>query len=954
MAARNFFDHTNPSGFNPTFRANAAGYAGTAGENIGAGYDTIDATYRFWMATPSERRNILSLYTNFDSTYHYDDLGFGAALNVPGALYTSYYTADFGNPTSDTRSPKLTGVVFTDTSGDNFYSIGEGLASVRIDAFTGSSTTGTPAGTYTTDAAGNYQFALANGSYTVVFTRLSDSFRVTKTVTINGQNAKLDARASELINPDEHANAGQWSLATVVAIDASTAAGASTGGINNSGDTDLFTFTAARSGSTTIWAIPTGGAFTARLRIYNSSQTLIATGSAGSPLTSSIAAVSLTAGQTYFVLVDAGGTSGTGNYGLSIQGPPPPPDDFANAGQWSQAALITIDSDAGNGARAGQLEVGSDSDLFTFTAPRTGSTTLSSLITGGGLTSRIRLYDAAHTLLATGYTGTSAGDSTITASLTGGQTYFLLIDSPNASTGTYSAQVIGPAAPPPDDYADAAEWSLAAAMTVNSTTGNASITGHIEVGGDTDLFTFIAGKSGLTTISSLIASGSLTSRIRIYDNTHTLLATGAAGTNGLDSVATATLTLGERYFILIDSADAAATGDYTVSIAAPTDPAIPPQYLDASGQPVNPVFLNGKPTLTFINQSGHPVIAIRSATGVWNLTDLQTTTNSPSGVTSLISWVEPRDGLLYAAAASPSGLLLFKLAASNTWSFRNITAEVLVSRPIVSNLATFVDNAGLRQIGGLTAEGHMVSYWMTGLMWPQGWRYYYTDIATRDLTLRNHPQPAIAGNITTYVTQKNSLNYVTLSPAGNVILFFRPGGGLATQLWNTANLTVLTGAAPFVGTITATETSARIVNISGTDATGNLWMITWRSGEGWKSRNVTAATASDGSVALTPGSAASWINTAGAGFVAGITSGGALVLYRYTFTANQNTWTFATLSASITGAPIAAGTLRATTLSTGAILIAATTTAGEVLRYTFTPGGNGTWTAENVTDLLMP
>ncbi len=961
MAAEHFFEHTSPGGFNPTYRAQAAGYAGTAGENIGAGYATVDALYRAWMDTPSERRNILSLYSNFDANYRYDDLGMGVALNVPGAAYPSYYTADFGNPTPASRAPQLSGVVFTDTNGDDFYTIGEGLAAIRIDAFAGTSTTGTPVATYTTDAAGNYQFPLPSGSYTVVFTQASDNTRVVKAVSISGQNAKLDAKAAELAPPppppDDHANAGQWNLASTIAINPSTGDGGTSGTLGIPGDSDIFTFTAAKTGTHDFYGLPLGAAFSARIRIYNAAQSLIATGSPLGVPTNAKGSAQLAAGATYFIVIDAGITGGTGDYVLLVRAPlppPPPPDDFASSGEWSQAAPIAIDPDIGSGARSGQIEAGADSDLFTFTAPRSGSTTLSSLVTGGTLTARIRLYDAGHTLIATGDAGASPANSIIAATLTGGQTYFLLVDSLNNATGSYSVQVVGPAAPPPDDYANAGEWSLAAALSVDSASGNASITGRIEVGGDADLFAFIAAKAGPTTISALISSGALSSRIRMYDADHALIATGIAGSNSLDSIATATLTLGQRYYILVDSADPSATGDYTVWLLAPTVPPIPPQYLDASGEPVNPVYINTKPTLAFINQQGRPVIAVRSASGSWSLTDLQATTNSPNGVTSLISWLEPRDGLLYAAAATPSGLILFKLAPDNTWSFRNITAEVRVSRPIVSNLATFVDNSGLRQIGGLTAEGHLVSYWMTGLLWPQGWRYYYTDLATRDLTLRGHAQPALSSNFVTYVTQKNSLNYVTTDPAGNVILFFRPGGGLATQLWNWANLSQITGAPPVVGNITAAETSGRVVNISGTDASGNLWMITWRFGEGWRSRNVTGATSSGGSVPLATGTVTSWINSAGAGFVAGLTTGGDIVLYRYTFTGGQSTWTFATLSAGVAGATALAGPLRTTTLDGGAILIAGATSSGQIVRTTFAEGAGGGWIAENVTELLMP
>jgi hypothetical protein len=952
MAAHNFFDHINLGGGDATLRAHFQNYQGTAGENIGGGYDTIDALYRSWMGTPDERRNILSLYTTFDSTYRYDDLGFGVAANVPGAAFTSYYTADFGNPTPATRRSNLTGVVFTDTSGDNFYTIGEGLANIRIDAYTGSNTSVAPVATYTTDAAGNYQFPLTNGSYTVVFTRTSDNFRVAKTVTVSGVNVKLDAKASELAPlPDDYPNAGQWSQAAAVTVDPATGNGALTGAIIVSGDSDLFTFTAPRSGAATISLAPVGGAFTGRIRIYNSSQTLLATGTPGTPSTTSTASITLTAGQTYFVLADAGVTAGTGSYVLLVQGPPPPPDDFADSGQWSQAAVIPVDSGTGSGTRSGQIALSSDSDLFTFTtrpALDPHATTLFAHVTGGDLVARVRIYNAAHALIGTGTA--SGADSTIQLSLAGSTTYFMLVDA-LSGTGSYTVGEVPLASPPVDDYANAGEWDLAAALAVDSSTGNATITGRIENPGDADLFTFLAGKAGVTTIASIVTGGAVPSRIRIYDNAHTLIATGVIAGNGLDSTASATLTQGQRYFALVDSTDASAVGLYSVQLTAPADPPIPPQYLDAGGQPINPVYLGTKPTLAFINQLGHASIAVRSATGAWSLTDLQTSTSSPGGATSLISWVEPRDGLLYAAAATPSGLILYKLGTNNTWSFRNITFEVKISRAIVSNLATFVDNAGLRQIGGLTAEGHLVTYWMTGLLWPQGWRYYYTDLSSRDLTLRNHAQPTMAGNFVTYVTQKNSLNYVGTDPNGNVILFFRPSGGLATQLWNWTNLTQLTQAAKFVGNITATETSNRIVNISGTDASGNLWMITWRSGEGWKSRNITGATTSGGSVPLATGTVASWINSAGSGFVAGVTGNGALVLYRYTFTGGQNTWTFATLSASIPGAPQASGKIRATALSNGTILISAATDAGELLRYTFTPGTGG-WTAENVTDLL--
>src|SRR5262249_16086923 len=61
MAQRDFFDHVNPDGVNPTQRVQAAGYPGTAGENIAAGYNSVDEVHRAWLASVDHRKNVLSL-----------------------------------------------------------------------------------------------------------------------------------------------------------------------------------------------------------------------------------------------------------------------------------------------------------------------------------------------------------------------------------------------------------------------------------------------------------------------------------------------------------------------------------------------------------------------------------------------------------------------------------------------------------------------------------------------------------------------------------------------------------------------------------------------------------------------------------------------------------------------------------------------------------------------------
>ncbi|MFD8013761.1 CAP domain-containing protein [Streptomyces sp. NPDC058955] len=61
MAARDFFDHTNPDGDGPGERVTAAGYPWTTyGENIAKGQTTPEQVMDAWMNSPGHRANILN------------------------------------------------------------------------------------------------------------------------------------------------------------------------------------------------------------------------------------------------------------------------------------------------------------------------------------------------------------------------------------------------------------------------------------------------------------------------------------------------------------------------------------------------------------------------------------------------------------------------------------------------------------------------------------------------------------------------------------------------------------------------------------------------------------------------------------------------------------------------------------------------------------------------------
>ncbi|MFF8942164.1 sigma-70 family RNA polymerase sigma factor [Streptomyces sp. NPDC014864] len=85
MAARRFFDHTNPDGAGPGERITAAAYRwSTYGENIAQGQQTPESVMNSWMNSPGHRANILNCA--------FKDIGVGIHKGSGGP----WWTQDFG------------------------------------------------------------------------------------------------------------------------------------------------------------------------------------------------------------------------------------------------------------------------------------------------------------------------------------------------------------------------------------------------------------------------------------------------------------------------------------------------------------------------------------------------------------------------------------------------------------------------------------------------------------------------------------------------------------------------------------------------------------------------------------------------------------------------------------------------------------------------------------------
>jgi uncharacterized protein YkwD len=84
MAARGFFDHTNPDGETPWDRAEQAGVSSLGGENIARGQADAEAVMNSWMNSEGHRANIL----NCDFT----TLGVGVHMADGGPWWTQNFS----------------------------------------------------------------------------------------------------------------------------------------------------------------------------------------------------------------------------------------------------------------------------------------------------------------------------------------------------------------------------------------------------------------------------------------------------------------------------------------------------------------------------------------------------------------------------------------------------------------------------------------------------------------------------------------------------------------------------------------------------------------------------------------------------------------------------------------------------------------------------------------------
>jgi uncharacterized protein YkwD len=90
MADVNYFSHTSADGRTPAARVSAAGYRWQAvGENIGAGYGTVQAVVDGWMASEGHCANLM--------TANFVHMGLACA-KAPSSSFGTYWTLVLARP----------------------------------------------------------------------------------------------------------------------------------------------------------------------------------------------------------------------------------------------------------------------------------------------------------------------------------------------------------------------------------------------------------------------------------------------------------------------------------------------------------------------------------------------------------------------------------------------------------------------------------------------------------------------------------------------------------------------------------------------------------------------------------------------------------------------------------------------------------------------------------------
>lgn len=266
---------------------------------------------------------------------------------------------------------------------------------------------------------------------------------------------------------DDHANSGEFSIATVVPLSStdgngsvgSVADAVDTPKLNYIGDTDLFTFLTRNSGVSIITVSVLQGNLAPGLTIYDSTGLQIGTVSAGAIGQTVSFTTSTSPNNTrFYVLVSAvglGGASLTGQYKLVVDGPNPPDGSGGGGGDpglidFNNPVIINLDSLTGYGEKSDQIDLAGDRDLFKFTTFASPASILRNIqvqiVTPNGSTldASVIVLNAPNenAVVASDSGGYPGAEADVNFTDGGLHSYYVIVKGAGNGVGTYSVRVL--------------------------------------------------------------------------------------------------------------------------------------------------------------------------------------------------------------------------------------------------------------------------------------------------------------------------------------------------------------------------------------------------------------------------------------------------------------------------------------------------------------------------------
>lgn len=297
------------------------------------------------------------------------------------------------------------------------------------------------------------------------------------------------------------------------------------------------------------------------------------------------------------------------------------------------------------------------------------------------------------------------------------------------------------------------------------------------------------------------------------------------------------------------------------------------------------------------------------------------TLNAPTPNADPVLWTDPVDSLPEVATSTSQGLVVYKENAEGVWSWENLSTGFSIG--LVENLTAFAGKDQSVSIAAIQkSSGDLLLFSkLPNSTW---------GLSNLSDQLREQGQstPAFASSLVSYVTEWDGRNIAGLDSHGQIqAVWWAPG----LSKWSASNLSAITGAPAYSGSVAPYLTSWGGINLGGTNADGSLLTTWWVPGGNWQVADLTAMS---GGSRLAQGSLSSYVTPWGGLNVVGrSTTSGTMTVYWWA--PGMGDWIAS--DNLVPNAPQPTGAITGIASPAGTINLTGRTSNGGVARYSWSP-----------------